>query len=118
MTQKLDKALGEHITLDSDNIPADTVIETDIADESITNAKLVDDTIEGGKVDVFKSAEITGTGSEVDTAHGLGRIPVIVIVSITENDGTALDIVQGTHDATNVKVTVTGAEIKYTIVAF
>ncbi len=108
MVSGLTRALGEKVQVNSTNIPASTVIQADILAGSI----------QGDRIDVFKSAEITGTGSNVDTAHGLGHTPTIVIVTITENDGTAVDIVQGTHDATNVKVTVPDSAIKYTIVAF
>jgi len=67
---------------------------------------------------VFQSAEITGTGSEADTAHLLGRVPAVVIVYLTQKDTTtAFDIVEGTHDATNIKVDLP-TTAKYKIVAF
>lgn len=74
-------------------------------------------TADGGNLVFFKSAEITGDGTEQSTAHGLGKTPTFVFVTITENDGTAIDIAQGTHDATNVKITVTDAAIKYIVYA-
>ena len=108
MAQTLDKALGTHITLDSDNIPPGTVVQTDIGAASI----------QGDRVDVFVSTEQTGTGSEQDVAHGLGHTPTVVIIQLTEFDTTPTDIVQGTHDATNVKVTATDAAIKFIVTAF
>ena len=106
--QTIDKALGTHIILDSDNIPPGTVVQTDIGDG----------TIQGNKIDVFISTEQTGTGSEQDIAHGLGHTPTIVIIQITEFDTTPTDIVQGTHDATNVKVTAVDSAVKFTVTAF
>ena len=55
------------------------------------------------------SAEQTGTGSEQSVAHNLGVTPTLVIINITGSPATyaALAITEGTHDATNVKVTVT-----------
>jgi len=74
--------------------------------------------IEAGKISFFQSAEITGTGAEADTPHGLGRVPAVVIVYLTQKDiTTAFDLVEGTHDATNIKVDVV-ATAKYKIVAF
>ena len=54
-------------------------------------------------------ATVTGaSAAEVDIAHGLGRIPAGVIVSILDTqDHTDIAIVLGTHDATNVKFTPT-----------
>ena len=70
-------------------------------------------------MDYFQSAEITGDGSEQSNAHGLGRTPVVVIVTVTEDTGTAgsLDILEGTHTSTNILVTAP-ATIKYKIVTF
>ncbi len=146
-TQKLDKALGTHITLDSTNIPDDVVVESDIGpgaitdvelatdavipvkiqadavttvkilNANVTNAKLAAD-IEGGKIDSFKSTGIDGTGSEANTAHGLARTPSIVIVYLTQKDtGTTVELIEGTHDGTNIKVNAP-AECKYGIIAF
>jgi hypothetical protein len=73
---------------------------------NIENADLANSTIEAGKIDFFKSTETTGTGAEADIAHGLGRTPSLVIVVPTENTtGNTLDITEGIHDGTNVKVT-------------
>jgi len=55
------------------------------------------------------SAEQTGTGAEQSIAHGLGVKPSLVLIIITGSPTTyaALTVTEGTHDATNVKVTVT-----------
>jgi len=55
------------------------------------------------------SAEQTGTGAEQSIAHGLGVKPSLVMIIITGSPATyaALTVTEGTHDATNVKVTVT-----------
>jgi len=70
-------------------------------------------------VKYFLSAEITADGTEQSTAHGLGGTPKKVIVYKTaDTRGTwaAWSLVEGTHDATNVKVTGTSG-IKYKILA-
>lgn len=54
MGSTLDTALGTHITIDSDNIPADVVIQSDIADNSINNALM-----QAGSF-----AKITGIGTQ------------------------------------------------------
>jgi hypothetical protein len=68
--------------------------------------------------DVFVSDEITGTGNEIATAHGLGAVPdiVLVIPTTTSNGSPGFAATQGTHTSTAVKVT-TGVDSKYVIVA-
>ena len=68
---------------------------------------------------VFESAEITGTGSSQDIAHGLGATPSSVIVVLTEF-GTAQNpnVTEGVHDATNVKVTVASNTVKFKVIAW
>lgn len=53
----------------------------------------------------FLSTVQTGTGASQSIAHGLGATPSAVVV--VPQDNTATSIVEGAHDATNVKVTVT-----------
>jgi len=81
--------------------------------------ELLDKTVIGDDVDSFKSAEITGTGSVQNTAHGLGRTPNIVHVYPTEDTGVAgtLDLLEGTHDGTNIIVTAP-TTLKYKIIAY
>ena len=72
---------------------------------------------EARNLSFFQSAEITGTGSEADTAHNLKRTPTLVIVYLTQKDTTtAFDLVEGVHDATNIKVNCP-TTAKYKIVA-
>lgn len=70
---------------------------------------------------LFISTEQTATGSEQDVAHGLGYVPTKVLVCITELPDavaeTGFDIAEGTHDATNVKITAT-ATIKFKVFAY
>lgn len=66
----------------------------------------------------FQSGELTGTASEQDIPHGLGYTPRSVIVTLSEHDAaTDGDLAQGTHDATNVKVTAV-ATTKYRVTAW
>jgi hypothetical protein len=69
----------------------------------------------GGK---FQSTERTATGSLENIAHGLGVVPSLVLVSIQNTNGVALpfSIVEGAHDATNLKVTVT-TNLMYKVIA-
>jgi len=74
--------------------------------------------VEGKDIDAFISGRIAGTGSEADTAHGLGRVPSIVIVYAVQKDiTTVFDLVEGTHDATNIKVDAE-TTVTYKIIAF
>lgn len=86
-------------------------------DATVVNADIANSSVEAGKLDYFLSSEITGTGAEADTAHGLGRTPALVLVIPTENTtGNTLNIAEGTHDGTNVKVTAP-ATMKYKVFA-
>ena len=70
-----------------------------------------------GSPTTFVSAEITGTGSNQDTAHGLGVTPTKVLVSVTDNTGSStFTVTEGAHDSTNVKVTLTSG-VKYKVLA-
>ena len=64
-----------------------------------------------------QSTEITGDTTEQSYAHKLKYTPDVVIVTMTDsNSGAVGGLVEGTHDATNVKVTApTG--VKYKIFA-
>ena len=83
--------------------------------------------IEAKALDFFKSAETVGTGSEQTIAHGLldadfnARIPLLVwteITSIPTDFAGNVTIVQGTHDATNIKITAhNDADFKYIVYA-
>lgn len=70
---------------------------------------------------VFVSSEQTGTGSSQNVAHGLGVTPSKVLIAVTELPDaaaeTGFDVAEGTHDATNVVVTVTNT-VKFKVLAF
>lgn len=57
----------------------------------------------------FKSTEQTGTGSSQDIAHGLGATPALTWYSVTDAGSTYV-LTEGTHDGTNLKVTVTSGK--------
>lgn len=62
----------------------------------------------GGKyLPFFVSTQQTGSGVAQNIAHGLGGVPDKVIVTIEDNNAANFVATQGTHDATNVVVTVT-----------
>ncbi len=88
-----------------------------LVDGTVINADIAAGSIQANKLDFFKSAPITGNGSEQDTAHGLNRTPTLVLV-FTQDMGAVADIniVEGTHDGTDCKVTVETGVI-YTIFA-
>jgi len=68
-----------------------------------------------GTLGIFVSAEITADGTAQETAHSLGRVPSVVIVSIVDiTDGDK--VTEGSHDATNCITTVTTGA-KYKIIA-
>lgn len=70
---------------------------------------------------VFVSTEQTGTGSAQNIAHGLGVTPALVLVAPTDLSAATvglITVVEGTHDATNVVVTVTsGKKFKVLVIA-
>jgi len=80
-----------------------------LAKAAVDSEKIVDASIKKADRLCSLSAEQTGTGSEQSIAHGLGVTPSLVIINITGSPATyaALTESLGTHDATNVKVTVT-----------
>lgn len=90
---------------DANNNLAPKVTVGGLPDGTVVNADIASASIQAGKLDYFHSTEITGTGAEASTAHGLGRTPALVIVYATENTtGNTLDIAEGTHDGTDIKV--------------
>ena len=64
----------------------------------------------------FKSAEVTGNAGAQNTAHGLGRVPELVIVTVVDNNGGVADIAEGVHTGVNVIITATAGAV-YRIVA-
>lgn len=72
----------------------------------------------------FTSNNVTGTGSAVSTAHGLGRIPSSVFVIVTGGNngagaaGTQFPVItEGSHTSSSVIVTCTAGST-YKILAF
>jgi hypothetical protein len=94
-----------------------TVTSADIVDLTVTNEDIANSTIQANKISYFKSTEQTGDGTEQSIAHGLGRVPALVIVVPTNSsDTTAYTFVEGTHTSTNVLVTATTGA-KYKVIA-
>lgn len=83
--------------------------ERNLATGAVTSAKIADGTIVAGDMAIFISTNQTGTGSAQNIAHGLGVTPSKVFVALTGGPGTyaAPSISEGSHNATNVVVTVT-----------
>lgn len=77
-------------------------------------------TIRKSQTAMFISAEQTGTGSSQNVAHGLPGIPSAVFVVPTDLTPATVgqySVVEGAHDATNVKVTVTTSK-KFKVMAW
>lgn len=88
-----------------------------LEDEAVTEDKILDDAVTAAKIAHFVSGVRTGTGAEESIAHGLGETPATVLVSIYDTNNLAtVSLVEGTHDVTNVKVTVSNTA-KYKLVA-
>ena len=69
---------------------------------------------------VFVSTEQTGTGSTQNVAHGLARVPSLVVIIPTDTAPATTGqytATEGTHDATNVVVTVTSGK-KFKVLAW
>jgi len=60
----------------------DTITGADVKDLTVTNVDIANSTIEGGKLNFFKSGPVPMVGGPVPVAHGLGRIPPKVTLSI------------------------------------
>ncbi len=65
----------------------------------------------------FSSVEQTGTGSAQNIAHGLGRTPSVVIVSVSDNAAGNGVWSPGTHTDANVVITAASG-VKYYVWAF
>lgn len=59
------------------------------------------------ELEPFISTEQTGNGSAQSIPHGLGVTPTKVLVALTYVPSGGATITEGTHNATNVVVTVT-----------
>ena len=61
---------------------------------------------------VFISTNVTCTGSSQSVAHGLGRTPVAVLITVQDNDNQADEVITpGTSTSTNVVFTGTASMI-------
>ena len=65
---------------------------------------------------LFASVLLTGTGAPQNIPHLLGVVPSKVVVAVHSAAG-AVSVVEGTHDATNVIVTVTAGDT-FKVLAF
>ena len=98
-----------------------SVDDTILADDAVTTDKILDANVTKAKINMFISAEQTGTQTMI--AHGLGADPTAanVIVAATDTSGTdtpgVYDVAIAT-DATNISVTVTGGALVYKVLAF
>lgn len=104
-------------SVDSEHVAAGALDTEHYAALSVDTAALAATAVTAAKVAFFKSTEQTGTGAEQDIAHGLGGAPGLVWWSLSEfADTLAVDVAEGAHDATNVKVTVSSGA-KYFVFA-
>ena len=91
--------------------------EGGLVDSTVTSADIKEATIVAADINVFVSAELTGTGSAQTFNHGLGATPTKTIVGVINfGANVAVDIVEGTHTATDCVVTCTSG-VKYKILA-
>ena len=91
--------------------------EGGLVDSTVTSADIKDATIVAADINVFVSAVLVGTGSAQTFNHGLGATPTKTIVGVINfGASTAVDIVEGTHTATDCVVTCTSG-VKYKILA-
>jgi hypothetical protein len=85
--------------------------------DSATRALFANGFLPAVKSTMTISTEQTGTGNPQNVAHNLGYTPTKVWVTITESDGSAFDIAEGSHDGTNCVVTVTSG-VKFKVAAW
>lgn len=108
------------VLLKDGGVTTDTIAEATPAAGVTIDGVLLKDGVNRGKLyatNVFVSAELTGTGANIDSAHALSTTPALVFVIPSDLSGGVFTVVYGAHDATVVKTTVTTGE-KYRVVAF
>ena len=101
-------------------VSAGSVGTTQLADSGVTTAKLAASAVTLDKAAVFISTEQTGTGSSQNIAHGLGTVPTKVFVAPTDLTPSTVGsyaVTEGSHDSTNVVVTVTSGK-KFKVLAW
>ena len=87
-----------------------------LASGVVTNSAIAAGSVQASNIVFFKSTEQTGTGSSQNIAHGLGSVPGLVFVQVTGLASATDTFVEGAHDSTNVKMTVS-AGAKFKVVA-
>lgn len=107
--------------LSGSSVATDTIVETTAAAGVTVDGCLIKDGRAAALATgaLFLSTERTGTGSAQNVAHGFGAAPTVAVAVFSELDaGLAggADIAYGTHDATNVVVTVTSG-LKFYVLA-
>ena len=91
--------------------------EGGLNDSTVTSADIKDATVAAADINIFVSAVLVGTGSAQTFAHGLGATPTKTIVGVINfGASVAVDVVEGTHTATDCVVTATTG-VKYQILA-
>lgn len=111
-----DKLAADAVT--AAKLADDAVVTANIVNANVTTAKIADDAVTAAKAPVFVSTEQTGTGAGQNVAHGLGAVPALVLIAVTEDPaGTGFDVAEGAHDSTNVVVTVTSG-VKFKALAW
>ena len=98
-------------------LAANAVTTAKITDANVTTVKLAAAAVTKAKALVFQSTEQTGTGSSQNIAHGLAATPSVVMWSFSDCPAGAFTAVPGSHDSTNVKMTVTSG-VKFYIFAW
>lgn len=89
----------------------------DLSDDAVESRKIKDAEVVKADLKVYISAERSGTGVEESIEHGLGVTPSNVFCALrSSSSATDYSIVEGTHDATYVKVNVTSGA-KYQVIA-
>lgn len=80
-------------------------------------APAVDSKLPADQISFFKSTVQTGTGASQSIAHGLARVPALVIVLVNQTiSATTVNWAEGTHDATNLQISATSTS-KYVTIA-
>jgi len=91
--------------------------EGGLNDSTVTSADIKDATVAAADINIFVSAVLVGTGSAQTFNHGLGVVPSKTFLSVINfGASTAVDVVEGTHTATDCVVTCSSG-VKYQILA-
>lgn len=103
---------------DSADFSAGVVNTAALNDGAVTRVKIADGSVSFAKAKVFCSTEQTGNGLPLNIAHGLGGVPAMVFVTVTDTASAGdYDVTEGAHDGTNVIVTATDT-VKFKVLAW